>query len=180
MQCAELKTAAEVRALARQVFKKRNQMMRVVPRAEPEPEPEPKPAPPLPAPAPALEPVAPPPAPLEPIAPPPMLSALPFNKVRVIVAMAGNHFGVPLERMLCPTRTQQLADARHIAFYIARRFGFSFPKIGYYAHRDHTTALHGFKKIERRLKDDHALAELIDTIGRAIAARMHVQWPPER
>ncbi len=59
------------------------------------------------------------------------------------------YFGLAPGDLLSKSRSRQLTTARHIAMYLMREFtGLSLIKIGELFDRDHTTALHGIKKIE--------------------------------
>lgn len=53
--------------------------------------------------------------------------------------------------ILSPCRTQRVAHARMICFFLCRKLtGRSFPEIGAAFKRDHSTVIHGVKSIERR------------------------------
>jgi chromosomal replication initiator protein len=59
------------------------------------------------------------------------------------------YFGLQAGDLLSKSRSRPLTTARHVAMYLMREFtGLSLIKIGELFDRDHTTALHGIKKIE--------------------------------
>jgi chromosomal replication initiator protein len=59
------------------------------------------------------------------------------------------YFGLDREDLLSKSRSRPLTTARHMAMYLLREFtGLSLIKIGERFNRDHTTAMHGIKKIE--------------------------------
>jgi len=69
-------------------------------------------------------------------------------------------------------RTKDLAEARHVASYIASRLTFlSLPQIGArLGQRDHTTILHGRNRIRARIVDEVDLAERVGAIEVAAVA----------
>lgn len=81
------------------------------------------------------------------------------------------HFGFSEEDMGSDLRGKDLVAARHAAFYITRRITcHSFPRIGrQYGDRDHTTVLHGVRKMTARLKTEPNLCLDIQKILKTIA-----------
>lgn len=77
-----------------------------------------------------------------------------------IIFAVGQHFNIPTRDLKGPYRTANIAYARHIAFYLARKLtSRSLPEIGRkFNGRDHTTVLHGIRKIERLVKSDWTVA----------------------
>jgi hypothetical protein len=55
-------------------------------------------------------------------------------------------------------------NPRQVAMYIMRLAGFGFPQIGAALNRDHSTVIHAFQKIERRISADHSLAADVGAI----------------
>jgi hypothetical protein len=68
--------------------------------------------------------------------------------------------GVPVSELLSERRGQRVSKARHLAMYLARELTLkSFPEIGYaFGGRDHSTVLHGVRRIEAKLPFDGELA----------------------
>jgi chromosomal replication initiator protein len=66
-----------------------------------------------------------------------------------IMQETATYFGLTEQDLVSKSRSRQLTTARHVAMYLMREFtGLSLIRIGELFDRDHTTALHGIKKIE--------------------------------
>ena len=79
------------------------------------------------------------------------------------------------------SRSRPLTTARHVAMYLLRELtGLSLIKIGEHFDRDHTTALHGIKKIEglmpARGSTYRQVQELTKKIPGSRAQRVHERW----
>lgn len=66
------------------------------------------------------------------------------RKVRHTVAEV---FRVHPALLLSRSTSRQVIDARHVAMWIIRRLGWSYPRIGVDFDRDHTTALYGVRRV---------------------------------
>lgn len=80
------------------------------------------------------------------------------------------HYGVSLAVMLSPSRDAAISFPRHIAAYICRRLTKrGYPELGRRFDRDHSTILHGCRKISELVQTDAGLAstinEIIDSLG---------------
>ena len=76
--------------------------------------------------------------------------------VGLIIRTVANHYGLKVEEMKSHRRTAPLMLPRQVAMYLAKELTTrSFPEIGrQFGSRDHTTIMHGFRKIAaRRLVD---------------------------
>ena len=66
-----------------------------------------------------------------------------------ILNETAGYFGLGPSDLVSKSRSRPLTTARHIAMYLLRELtGLSLIKIGEHFDRDHTTAMHGIKKIE--------------------------------
>jgi len=76
------------------------------------------------------------------------------------------HFNLKMVELVSPRRNSALVNARHIAFYLAKKFtSFSYAQIAtHFGGRDHTTILHGIQRIEKRLQSQRELAAEINVI----------------
>lgn len=109
----------------------------------------------------------------KPVARPSTLSLQITNPRRAvrILDVAGSRFGVTWEELLSRDRTAHLANARHVAAWLMRQAGMSYPAIGRaLGGRDHTTAMHAVARIEReaqasRLVRD-TLADMLEECGK--------------
>jgi chromosomal replication initiator protein len=67
----------------------------------------------------------------------------------VILEETSTYFGLTRDDLLSKSRSRPLTTARHVAMYLLRELtGLSLIRIGDEFNRDHTTVLHGIKKIE--------------------------------
>ena len=88
-----------------------------------------------------------------------------------IIAVVAASYGVSLTDMEGPSRREPLVTARQIAMYLCRTLTeLSLPKIGrHLGGRDHSTVLHGVKKITRLIAADpqfaHRIADLSKKLG---------------
>jgi hypothetical protein len=96
-----------------------------------------------------------------------LVDSLPLRRPRVIEIQraAARHFSVELNDVLSDRRDRRIALARHVAMYLARELTLkSFQEIGSrFGARDHSTVVHGVKRIEAMLPFD---AELTADVGR--------------
>jgi chromosomal replication initiation ATPase DnaA len=81
-------------------------------------------------------------------------------------------YGMPVPVLTGKRRTADALHARHVGMYVMysdKRQHLSLPAIGkIFGDRDHTTVLHGVRKIERLVKKDRRLAAEIDELRQAI------------
>ena len=82
------------------------------------------------------------------------------------------HYNVRLSDMIGPKRTRTIARPRQIAMYLAKSLTTrSLPEIGRrFGGRDHTTIMHGIRKVEELCQTDSQLLEDIDLLRRLLDA----------
>jgi chromosomal replication initiation ATPase DnaA len=70
-------------------------------------------------------------------------------RCRDVLNACSRHFGLPVQALMSSSRSQKLAYPRQIGMYVMKECGgHSFPMIGRaIGGRDHTTAIHGHRKI---------------------------------
>lgn len=94
----------------------------------------------------------------------PVRRTAPFGAVLRLVAA---HYGVAVDVLLSEQRTAAVVLPRQVAMFLASTvLGLSYPRIG--AHlggRDHTTALHGVRKIRRRMEGSPRFRAEIDALA---------------
>lgn len=66
-----------------------------------------------------------------------------------VIATAGHHFSVSADDITGPGRSHDIVDARHVAAWLLRESGWSFPQIGEAMGKDHTTVMHGVKRVDK-------------------------------
>ena len=93
-------------------------------------------------------------------------------KPREILAAVATHFEVPTEDLEGKRRDARTASARQIAMYLLRNDGReTLPEIGrLLGGRDHSTVLHGCKKVAGRLKIENRLKTDLAAIRAFVAA----------
>jgi hypothetical protein len=136
-----MQTAADVRALARRYA--RTPTTPVVRFSRPEPVPAP--------------------VPVSPVSMPP---------TRRVVSACAQHYGVSVTDILGVHRSPLYTRPRHVAMYLAKEdLKASFPQIAKRLGRlDHTTALHGWRKIKAQLETDEQLQADVKAIRERLGA----------
>ncbi len=99
---------------------------------------------------------------------------IPPEKVSVdlILRMVARHYGVSKIDIVSSRRTANVVRPRQVTMYLAKTMTQrSLPDIGRrMGNRDHTTVLHGVRKIERLLQTDEKLTAEITEIKRMVSA----------
>lgn len=90
--------------------------------------------------------------------------------VEEIQRKVAEHFNIRLSDMLGPKRTRTIARPRQIAMYLSKELtSRSLPEIGRrFGGRDHTTILHGVRKVEEMRVADSQLNEDIELLRRLL------------
>jgi len=90
--------------------------------------------------------------------------------VEEIQRKVAEHFSIRLSDMLGPKRTRTIARPRQIAMYLSKELtSRSLPEIGRrFGGRDHTTILHGVRKVEEMRANDSQLNEDIELLRRLL------------
>jgi chromosomal replication initiator protein len=78
-----------------------------------------------------------------------------------IVERVAERYRVSVKTVRGPSRVRNVAWARQVAMSVARSAGFSFPQIGAFFGRDHSTVMHSCAKVTERAADDIAVAQEI-------------------
>ena len=83
-----------------------------------------------------------------------------------IITEVSHYFGIEESVIKGPTRTREVANVRQVAMYLVRRMtSLSTPDIGReFGGRDHTTVLHSFEQVEKKMRTDSAFAQTIKDI----------------
>ncbi len=90
--------------------------------------------------------------------------------IEEIQKKVAEHFNIRISDMHSPRRARPVARPRQVAMYLSKTLTeHSLPEIGRkFGGRDHTTIIHGIRKIEELLERDPALQEDISLLKRAI------------
>jgi len=98
------------------------------------------------------------------------LSHLGEPSIAFIIRACCSFYYVSRTDLIGQRRTLKIIRPRHVAMYLARRLTtHSLPTIGWaFGDRDHTTILHGFRRIEAAIKVDAELLAEVETIMGAV------------
>jgi chromosomal replication initiator protein len=92
--------------------------------------------------------------------------------VEEIQRKVSEHYNIRLSDMIGPKRLRTYARPRQIAMYLAKQMtSRSLPEIGRrFGGRDHTTVMHGVKRVEELKVQDGQIAEDLEMLRRALEA----------
>ncbi|MCA8878681.1 MAG: chromosomal replication initiator protein DnaA [Rhodobacteraceae bacterium] len=92
--------------------------------------------------------------------------------VEEIQRRVSEHYNIRLSELIGPTRVRTVARPRQMAMYLCKTLtSRSLPEIGRrFGGRDHTTIMHGVKKIEELKAKDSQVAEDLELLRRALEA----------
>lgn len=90
----------------------------------------------------------------------------PYPSVKLIIARVANFYGVRIHDIIANRRTRDIIKPRQVAMFLCYELTpRSLPAIGkQIGDRDHTTILHGVRKIKELLQTDERLADEIEVI----------------
>ena len=93
---------------------------------------------------------------------------------QLILEETAGYFQLSTGDLISKSRSRPLTQARHIAMYLMREnTGLSLVKIGeIFGGRDHTTALHGIKKVEADMRARDATFRQVQDLTRSIRGRV--------
>src|ERR687892_1522298 len=90
-----------------------------------------------------------------------------------IMDETAKYFGLGREDLVSKSRSRPLTTARHIAMYLLRELtGLSLIKIGELFDRDHSTALHGIKRIENLMPNRDTVYRQVQELTKKINERV--------
>jgi len=90
--------------------------------------------------------------------------------IEEIQRKVSEHFDIRLSDMLGPKRTRTLARPRQVAMWLCKQLtSRSLPEIGRkFGKRDHTTIMHGVRKIDELRQSDSQMADDLELLRRAL------------
>ena len=96
----------------------------------------------------------------------PQGEAAPEVTIPRIQEAVSQRFGVTLDELVSPRRSQSVAYPRQVAMYLSRELtDSSLPKIGReFGGRDHTTVIHAKDKITRLIREDRSVYNLVQEL----------------
>ncbi len=91
--------------------------------------------------------------------------------VRNIASLSAKYFGLKLGELTSPTRRRAVVQARNVAIYLSRQLaGKTLEQLGkFFGGRDHTTILHGYRKIESRSRTDPEVRQALSDLRKMLA-----------
>jgi chromosomal replication initiation ATPase DnaA len=93
------------------------------------------------------------------------------DRFETITAFVAYGLRVRLNDLMSKSRAQHTAFARQMAMYLCRRLTHqSFPQIGRYFDRDHATAIHAYRLIERRMNNDVGFRHTVELLERDLSS----------
>ncbi len=92
--------------------------------------------------------------------------------IEEIQRKVSQHYNIRLSDIVGPKRLRSFARPRQVAMYLSKQLtARSLPEIGrHFGGRDHTTVMHGVKRIEELMAKDHQIAEDLEILRRALEA----------
>ena len=92
--------------------------------------------------------------------------------VEEIQRKVAEHYNIRLSDIIGPKRVRTIARPRQVAMFLAKRMTIrSLPEIGRrFGGRDHTTVMHGVRRIEELKINDHQIAEDLELLRRTLEA----------
>jgi chromosomal replication initiator protein len=95
----------------------------------------------------------------------------------VILEETATYFGLGPSDLVSKSRSRPLTTARHVAMYLLRELtGLSLIKIGELFERDHTTVMHGIKKIEGLMPARGSIYRQVQELTKHLRARSRGTW----
>jgi chromosomal replication initiator protein len=93
---------------------------------------------------------------------------------QLIMEQTADYFSLSTGDLVSKSRSRPLTQARHIAMYLMRECtGLSLMKIGeIFGGRDHTTVLHGIKKVEDEMRERDATFRQVQDLTRIVRGRV--------
>ena len=90
--------------------------------------------------------------------------------LQLIVEIVCDHFQISMDQILSKSRTNEIAKPRMIAMYLAKTMtGASQDAIGsFLGGRDHSTVIHGIKRVEAEIQNNEAMKNQIEVIKKKI------------
>ncbi len=96
------------------------------------------------------------------------------NDLEKVILYTAVHFGLKLEDLLSNRRSRRASRARQIAMYLCRKLtNASLIEIARaMGRKDHSTVIHGIKKIEQEMKRDRKLSHIVSFLEKHIGDRL--------
>ena len=90
-------------------------------------------------------------------------------QLKKVLAPVLERFDVTLDELFYGRRVRHVADARAIASWILREHGLTFQRIGQLLHKDHSSIVHGVRRVELERSLSKAMARELEEMKGAAA-----------
>jgi chromosomal replication initiator protein len=88
-----------------------------------------------------------------------------------IIRMVSQTMGIPVDKLLSSDRKQRVNEARQMAIYAIRTLcQLSYPALGSFFNRNHSTMIISYKKMHEKLAKDQELNKIYELIINAFKA----------
>ena len=90
--------------------------------------------------------------------------------IEAIQQRVADHFNLTQDLLIGKTRKQNIAAARHVAMFLAKRLTPNpLTMIGlHFGNRDHSTVIHAVRAVEKKCKNDPIFAKLVEDLSESI------------
>jgi len=90
--------------------------------------------------------------------------------IKSIQEVVGDHFNLTQDVLIGKGRKREVAAARHIAMFLAKRLTPNpLTMIGlHFGNRDHSTVIHAVRTVEKKCKSDPSFAQLVEDLSESI------------
>jgi chromosomal replication initiator protein len=107
-----------------------------------------------------------------------MLMDQAYGRFVIISGLIAADFRLPVGELRSRNRSQRIAFVRHLTMFLCRKItGAPFKLIGAHFYRDHSTVIHAYRLIERRIQRDTAFRLFIKQLEARIIAVVFVTIP---
>lgn len=86
-------------------------------------------------------------------------------RMAVVMKSVSRYFNVGVTHLTSQSRKLELIHARHVAMYVGKKYtDLSYPQIGAWFDRDHTTVIHAYEKIDNLVSTNPKIKEHVDSV----------------
>lgn len=86
-------------------------------------------------------------------------------RMNLVMRIGARYFNMSQSELVSAARSTKYITPRHIIMYLAKELtNLSFPQIGAWFNRDHSTIIHGHDKIAEMIKNNNQIKKYVDEI----------------
>ena len=96
-----------------------------------------------------------------------------MRDMRAIIESVAHIYRVTVKEILSKDRREHIVSARQLVAYVMRELGdgFSYPEIGRFLHRDHSTVIHACNRVAMRVASEPGFAARVGNLMRDLSAK---------